>query len=326
MAPNDPLDDLVNALADNPEAGEEEQAPRGEEPRRRRQDNSEADPADELEEDPEQPEEDDPEDPDAPEEEPEEARQGLKFKVPVKGEDGADTTIEVDEKELIAGYQRHSDYTRKTMELANRQREAYEAVSQKLDEGRNYFIQQAQLAHVAIRQLAGLKTDQEMAQLAATDQAAWVQEKARNEAVMGVLSHLQQAIQNEQQQADFEQKQQAQQEFHKAWGVLGQAGIDKPKLAGIFEGIAKTYGVAPERFKKVSDPALVLIMRDAMAYQELKGKVPSVKQKVQNAPRLPSPRQTVPKSERVMKQLDAKFKSGRAKDKDLAAFIDAINF
>ncbi len=246
---------------------------------------------------------------------------GLKFKVPVKGEDGSDTTIEVDEKELIAGYQRHADYTRKTQELGNREREAHELVSRKLVEGRDHYMRETQKAHAAIQMLAGLKTDAEMAQLAATDQNAWVQEKARAEAIKGVLAQLDQSMALEQQQVQQQTQVAQQQEFHRAWGVLGQEGIDKPKLQAIFQGIAKTYGVDEQRFATVTDPKVVLIMRDAIAFRELKAQAAATKQKVQAAPKLPAARQAVPRSEQVNKRLDQRFRSGKAGTRDLAAFI-----
>jgi len=322
------LDDLANFLVDNPEADQKGDSPRDNEPDDE-PDNSEVedDPDNEPEEDPEQPKEDPEEDPEDPDGEAAKARQGLKFKVPVKGEDGADTTIEVDEKELIAGYQRHADYTRKAQALGEREREAVQVVSKKLDEGRNYYLQQATLAHEAIRHLANLKSEAEMAQLAVTDKAAWIEESARTTAVNNVLGQLRYAMQVEQQQAEQQTKEQAAQTFHKAWGKLGAEGIDKPKLQGIFDGIVSKYGVDRTRFSNVSDPALVLIMRDAMAYHALQDKAKTtVKQKVQNAPKLPAQRQNVPRSEKVTRALTDRFKGGRAKEKDLAALIQQINF
>lgn len=320
-------DDLAQFLIDNPEADQKDTAQNGDEPSRKADNSDDENPDDESEtgpdsEDPEEdPEEDDPDAEDAAKQ-----QQSLKFKVPVKGEDGADTTIEVDEKELIAGYQRHADYTRKTQELGTREREAHELVSRRLDEGRNHYMQEAQKAHAAIRMLAGLKSDAEMAALAQTDQAAWVQERARAEAINGVLSQIEQGMSHEQQQLHQQTLQAQQAEFHKAWGVLGQQGIDKPKLQGIFDGISKAYGVEKTRFANVTDPAVVLIMRDAMAYRELKDKAPAVKQKVQNAPKLPAQRQNVPRAEQADKRLNDRFKGGRAKERDLAAFIHKINF
>jgi len=45
---------------------------------------------------------------------------------------------------------------------------------------------------------------------------------------------------------------------------------------------------------------------------------------VKDAPRLPAARQPVPRNEKLAKQIDARFKGGKAKLDDLAAYI-AIN-
>ncbi|VTU37038.1 hypothetical protein [Variovorax sp. PBL-E5] len=317
------VDDLAQFLVDNPEADAKDEATERREPSRKA-DNSDADenPDDESGAGPAE----DPDDEDAEGDHDEESddadkRPSLKFKVPVKGEDGADTTIEVDEKELIAGYQRHADYTRKTMEMANQSREAAQVVTKQLEEGRSYYLHQAQMAHTLVRTLAGLRSPQEMAALAQTDPSQYVQETARERAINDVLAQIEQGMHHETQQGEQQTQQQMQQEFQRAWGVLGQQGIDKPKLQKIFEGIAKEYSVPKERFAKVSDPALVLIMRDAMAYRELKTKAATVKPKSGDAPRLPAARQAVPEREKVSKTVAARFKSGRAKVDDLAAFL-----
>jgi hypothetical protein len=319
------MDDVAAFLVDNPEADQAGDAvPNDDEPGNQ-PDNSEIENPEGDEPDGAGPDSDDPDadpdadDPDAADATPKQTSQ--KFKVPVKGEDGSDTEIEVDAKELIAGYQRHADYTRKTQELGSREREAHELVSRRLEEGRNHYMQEAQKAHAAIRVLAGLKSDAEMATLAQTDQAAWVQERARAEAIKGVLSQIEQGMSHEQQQLHQQTLQAQQAEFHKAWGVLGQEGIDKPKLKGIFEGVGKAYGVEESRFANVTDPKVVLIMRDALAYRELKAKTAAVKKDVKNAPKLPPARQNVPQAEKTNKRLDQKFRSGRAGVKDLAAFL-----
>lgn len=319
------MDDVAAFLVDNPEADHAGELPNDDEPGDA-PDNSDVDEnPDGDDADGSGPDSDDPDaDPDADDPDAADAAQkqpSQKFKVTVKGEDGADLETEVDEKELIAGYQRHADYTRKTQELGSREREAHELVSRRLEEGRTHYMQEAQKAHAAIRMLAGLKTDAEMAQLAQTDQAAWVQERARAEAIKGVLSQIEQGMSHEQQQAHQQTLQAQQQEFHKAWGVLGQAGIDKPKLKGIFEGVAKNYGVEEARFANVTDPKVVLIMRDALAYRELQAKTAAVKKDVKNAPKLPAPRQNVPQKEQANKRLDQKFRSGKAGTKDLATWL-----
>lgn len=247
---------------------------------------------------------------------------GLKFKVPVKAEDGTDTTIEVDEKELIAGYQRHADYTRKTQELSTREERAYQVVNQRLEEGRTHYLAEAQKAHQAIVMLAGLKSDQEMAALAQSDPNAWVAENARTQAIHGVLRQIEEGMRAEAGKATQEQQQTAQADFHRAWGVLGQEGIDKPKLQQIFEGVHELYGVPKEKFARVTDPALVLMMRDALKFRELDKKTAGIKKQVAKAPPVPAARQPVPQATRANKQLDTRFRSGKASTRDLGRWLE----
>jgi uncharacterized membrane protein len=306
-------DDLAKFLLDNPDADQdpdnEDDAEASDEPE---QDNSD------------EPDEDSPaEDDDESSEDAKEQKSGLKFKVPVKGEDGAETSIEVDEKELIAGYQRHADYTRKTQQLAEKEREAFQVVTTEIEKGRNYYVQQAQQARAAVHQLAGLRSPQEMAALAQTDPALWVQEKQREQAIQGVLASIEQGMQHESQRVVQQTQQEQQQQISRAWGVLGQKGIDKPALAKILETMRTKYDVPVERLNAVTDPTLVLIMRDAAAYQGLKDKKGEVTAKAKEAPRLPAQRQSVPKNEQANKRLNAKFSSGKAKLNDLAAWIAA---
>jgi hypothetical protein len=237
-----------------------------------------------------------------------------------KAQTGRTQTIEVDEKELVAGYQRHADYTRKTQELADKEREVTQQVATKLEEGRTHYLQQAQLARAAVLQLAGLKSPQEMAQLAQSDPASWVAEQQRANAIQGVLSQLEQGMTREQQVAAQKHQDESQKEISRAWGVLGQQGIDKAKLTDIFDRVHTKYGVPKERLHTVTDPALVLLMRDAVAYQGLKDKKAEVTAKAKDAPKLPQ-RQSVPKNEQVNQKLERRFSSGKAKLNDLAAFI-----
>jgi hypothetical protein len=308
------IDDVAQLLMDNPgidsDPDDEENPAPSDEPE---QDNSE-----------EETDEESPADEDSDKEaseKPKEQTSGLKFKVPVKGEDGSDTTIEVDEKELIAGYQRHADYTRKTMELGEKEREVTQKVAEKLEEGRTHYLQQAQLARSAVLQLAGLRSPQELAQLAQTDPAQWVVEQQRAQAVYAVLGQLEQGAKAETEKATREREEAMQKEVSRAWGVLGQQGIDKPKLIEIYDKVSTKYGIPKERLSANTDPALVLLMRDAVAYQGLKDKKAEVTKKAQEAPKMPPSRQSVPKNEQQAQRLDRRFSSGKAKLSDLAAYI-----
>ena len=78
----------------------------------------------------------------------------------------------------------------------------------------------------------------------------------------------------------------------------------------------------PANFDPSIDPTAnqVRALRDAAAYQALKAQKPAVMQKAQNAPRMPS-KQAAPAQVRRDQAIEQKFKSGRAKLNDLAAFL-----
>jgi len=305
------LDDLASFLEDKPIDGPDEQE-------------DDATPQEDSQEEPDEAESAvDESEAEATEEEAED-QPSATFKVTVKGEDGADQTLDVDQKELIAGYQRQRDYTVKTQALAERERQAFEVVTQEIEKSRAHYMQQAQLAHMAVRELAGMRSDEEMAVLAQTDPSLWVQEQQRAAAVRTRLQQIQQGVQSEQAQAQQMQAQQRQQLFSKAWDVLQEKGIDKPKLAGIYQEASKRYGFGEQEFANVYDPRIVLALRDAVAYRALHDKKPAVQQKAQAAPKLPATKQPVARSETKIKQLETRFaRKGGAKLDDLAAYLSA---
>lgn len=247
-----------------------------------------------------------------------------KIAVPIKAEDGTETTVEVDETELVKGYQRQADYTRKTQELAQRESQAVEFLKSKHDEVRTQYMQQAEAARAAVAQMAGLKTEAELAELAQRDPAAWVAEVQRQKQIGGFLQGLDQQLNAERQRAAMEaqqrQQQTLQQQFQRTWQELEKEKIDKPKLAKIYEGASKTYGFTPEELANVYDHRLVKLMRDATAYQQLKAQKPEVTRKVTEAPRMPA-KQAHAAEVRQRKAMDSKFQSGRAKLNDLAAYL-----
>lgn len=305
------LDDLASFLEDKPIDGPDEQE-------------DDANPQDDSQEDPDEAESAVDESEAEAEDEEAEDQPSAVFKVTVKGEDGADQTLEVDQKELIAGYQRQRDYTVKTQALAERERQAFEVVTSEIEKSRNHYMQQAQLAHMAVRELAGLRSDEEMAVLAQTDPSLWVQEQQRAAAVRARLQQIQHGVQSEQAQAQQMQAQQRQQLFSRAWDVLQEKGIDKPKLAGIYQEAAKRYGFGEQEFGNVYDPRIVLALRDAVAYRALHDKKPAVQQKAQAAPKLPATKQPVARQETKVRQLESRFtRKGGAKLDDLAAYLSA---
>lgn len=277
-------------------------------------DDSEAEPqSDEtVDEDESQEESDEPEDKPTTEE----------FEVTIKGEDGADTKLKVSKDELIKGYHRQADYTRKTQALAERENQAVELLARKHDEIRTTYLQNAEVARTAIIQMAGFRSDAEMAQLAATDPATWVAENQRQTQIRQMLGNLSNQMKAERESA-MTQAQQLQAEanqraIQKSWTELEKLKIDKPKLVSIYQKTSKEYGFTDTELAGINDHRLVKMMADAAAYRELKAKAPQVTQKAKEAPRLPN-KQTP--TQKIDPKIEARMKSGRAKLTDLAAFF-----
>lgn len=297
----DSIDDLASFLG-----GEPEEAHEGEE-------DAEEESGDESDEEQESEESE--------EESEEEEQAPRKIKVPVKGEDGQESVEEIDESELVAGYQRQKAFTQKTMELAEKERQATEIVQQRVTEASQYALQQAQAARDTVIQLAGLKSADEMHRLAIEDQAAWVQENARAQYVNGVIEQLNASIKTEQQRIDSITKEKEQAQAAEAWKVLSSKGIDHAKLSDIYGKVMKDYGVSSAQLGKLMEPGLALALKDALAYRDLQAKKPAIAQKVKEAERLPTNKKSLPPNERVNKSLGEKFSRGRAKVNDLAAFL-----
>lgn len=246
-----------------------------------------------------------------------------KITVKVKGEDGEET-LELTPEDIASSYLRQKDYTKKTQALAERENQAVQFLAQKHEEIRNQYLTQAEVARAAVIQMAGIKSEAEMAQLANSDPAAWVAEQQRQRQISTYLSQLDQQINGEKQYAEQQRSQQQkeflQQQYAKAWEDLSKDGIDKPKLAKIYGETSKTYGFTNEELSNIYDSRVVRMMKDAAAYRELQAQKPAVTKKLQDAPRMPT-RQASPAQERRDQALENKFKSGRAKLNDLAAFL-----
>lgn len=311
-------DDLAQFLIDNPDAdgsgAESTQKPEPPEESPEAEAEEEAEENDEAETDDDSPDDESPKD----------QASGQKIKVTIKGEDGADQTVEVDQKELISGYQRHADYTRKTMELANRENQAVEIVRSKITEAQQHYVQQAQMAQALVAQFAGIRTPAEMHELARVDPAGYVAEQARQAQVQSMINQIQQGWQEEHARTQQAQQEQLQEHLRKGWEVLQSKGFDGQKLTNVFDGFSREYGIEKDRFSGVTDPQLVLAMKDALAYRELQKKTSEAKKRVTATPSVPKS-QPAPRNEAQDKKRAERLKTGRGSRDDLAAFIAQHN-
>lgn len=243
----------------------------------------------------------------------------------VKAEDGTEETVELSADELPSAFMRQKDYTKKTQALAERENQAVQFFQSKHEEIRNSYMQQAAFARQAVEQLAGFRSESEMAQLAQNDPAAWVAENQRQNQIRSFLGTLDSNLKREQEQASAQaqamQEQQYRQTIAASWAELEKEKIDRPALVKIYESTAKHFGYRPEELLAVTDHRLVKVLKAATAYQELKAKAPEVTRKAQDAPRMPAARQATQAQERQNKALNDRFKGGRAKLNDLAAYL-----
>ena len=317
------LTDLASFLSDTPakEPIDKKEAPAEDSPDEPDTEDEATDQPDESEDDPEQSEDESEEEVAA------SPKPDQKVKIPVLDENGKETgeTEEVTTGELIKGHLRQADYTRKTQALAERETQAVTFFTQKHDEITQQYAQKAELVMSATQRMLGLRSSAEMAQLARDDPATWVAESQRQQQINEFLGSLDNEIKSErtqaQKRAEDSQAQTIAQLRKQSWSELEKAKIDEPALRNIYTNVMKTYGYKPEEMGGINDHRLVLALRDAVAYRELKAKVPEVTRKVQEAPRLPN-KQASPVQERQRKELDSRFKGGRAKLNDLAAYLN----
>jgi len=314
-APEAGLAGLASFLSDTPERESEEDEDI----------NAESPPDTDTEEEAEAHQDDDePSDDDESDEADKDPTPERKVKVAIKGDDGEEQELEVSEEELVKGYHRQQDYTKKTQALAERENQAVEFLKAKHDEFRQQYLSQAELARAAVTNMAGIKTEAELAELANSDPAAWVAESQRQKEIFNYLNYLDQQINGERQRASQEQTerqaQTLQEQYQKAWTVLEKEKIDKPALAKIYTDAKKVYGFTDEELGGVYDSRLVMALRDAAAYQALKSKKAEVTKKAVDAPRVPN-KQATTANERRQQKLNDRFKGGRAKLSDLAELL-----
>lgn len=241
---------------------------------------------------------------------------GQKFDLP------ANTPPEVVEKVAEIGKQLQGDYTRKTQELASREKQAAEIVQNELNQGRQHINQALQQAQAVIQAVGGFMDPAQLAQLAETDPAGWIQANARQQQLSAYLGQVQQQAQALEQQAKQAEAQRMEAAKQEAWQRLNAEGIDRKGLEKLWSDAKQTFSLTDERLSQVLDADSWLVLRDAIAYRQLKAQTPAVTKKVAEAPQLPKAKQPMPQE--VRQKLDARkavTRKGGASMRDLAAFI-----
>lgn len=229
-------------------------------------------------------EESEPEEVEASEEIQEEVEEPPRYRVKVGSEE-----LEVDLDELIKGYSRTSDYTKKTQTLAE-QRKAIEAEKARIEEAAKLRDQYAQ--RLAIVEQMLVQPEENLSELKETDPIAYavkVAERAEREKQLA-------AVRQERQQLAM--RQQAEQQERLRTHLSSEAEKLKaaiPEMADEVKGevirkeikdFARSIGFSEQELASVYDHRAVLTLYNAMQWQKLQQGKPQATKKVAEAPKM----------------------------------------
>jgi hypothetical protein len=255
--------------------------------------------------------------PEEAEEAPEEPR---KYKVKINDEE-----LEVTEEELINGYQRQQDYTRKTTEIAP-MRKQLEEDRQRITQAEQSLQQQLAFSYQVAMQFIPPKPDQTLLH---QDPISYFDAKEKHENAVEYLKQLDAAFMQSQQRQSEQSNAMKQKIIQENTTKLIESVPELQKretrdqwVDDVSKGLTKNYGITPEEIATVEDYRMLVIAADALKWRKSREQAPNVKAKVQQAPVALSPDKR--KTPQEMKARDKQEsmqrlkKSGRVEDAALA--------
>ena len=192
---------------------------------------------------------------------------------------------EVNQEELINGYQRQADYSRKTEELSIERKQQEDQIRREREN------LQSQLANIStLEQSLRTQLDTEMSSIDF--------DKMYEEDPSGA-ARLQYQMQKRQRdlEATRQQLQQSQQEEYQKYiqeqekqMYLKMPEMKDPEKASVVRTDMKRYltdtGYSQSEVANLTDHRMLLILKDAMAYRKLQATKPGLTKKVSNAPKV----------------------------------------
>lgn len=236
------------------------------------------------------------------------------FRVKVDGEE-----VEVSEDELVRGYSRTADYTRKTQQLAE-QRKQLEAELAPLRAERQRYAASLDQLDAALQAQAPQEPDWETlrnedpAEFAAT-WALWQQYQTRQQAVRAERERVQQQVAADhvaQLRAQVDAERGKLLEALPAWKDSAVAKKERDELVAY----AKASGYTDEELASVYDHRVLLVLRKAMLHDRAVKARPSVQQKIERVKVASpgTPASTKPKVTEVTRAKQRLAKTGRVDD------------
>ena len=228
--------------------------------------------------------------------------------------------VEVPLDELLKGYSRTADYTKKTQEVAEA-RKMVESERQKIDEASRLRDQYAERLGVIEQMLSQTEKAEDLSALKETDPIGYavrVAEQAEREKQLSAVRAEQQRL-SQQQQAEQSERLKAHlaTEAAKLREAIPEMG-DEIKADVVRRDIrefAKSIGFSDQELASVYDSRAVLALYKAMQYDKLQKGKPQVTKKVQAAPRMLKPGTSTPESAEASetKKLKAKLRQSGSK-------------
>lgn len=235
---------------------------------------------------------------------------------------------EVPVTELLEGYTRTADYTKKTQALAE-QRKEFEALSaQREAELRNQYVDKLD----ALEKLLSAEVEVDWDNLERSNPQEYLRLKMhdleRKEAIK-LAREEKERVQQENAAKERANYNHYLAEQFKALAEKDQIFGDKNKGAEVWKEV-NTYladmGYSPQEIQQLADHRAILIVRDALKYRSMQNKAKTVaEKKVVNVPKVQKPgavRETNPKQDQA-KALQARVKK-TGSVRDAAAFFESL--
>lgn len=221
------------------------------------------------------------------EEEAEEEVEDPSYTIKVDGEE-----YEVNLEELKAGYQRQSDYTRKSQALAEgrKENEAIQSERMALEQERQMYAnglqmlkeqQEAKLSEFNEVDWNSLKEEDPYQYMLKKDEYRDAQEKVQNATQQQQIVQQQQYQQVQEARATF-----VQDEYSKLIEALPEWGKKDSTVKDDVRKYASEAGFLPEEVDQLADHRSVLILKKAMEFDRLTKKVKPKKKAVKKVPKV----------------------------------------
>lgn len=256
----------------------------------------------------------------AEQEESQEEQEQPSYRVKVDNEE-----VEVTLDELLKGYSRTSDYTKKTQTLAE-QRKAVEAERTKIEEAAKLRDQYAQRLGI-IEQMLTSQPEENLAELKDTDPIGYavkVAERAERDkqlaAVRAERQQLAQRQQAEQQERLHTHLAQEQERLKAAIPELADQ-VKGEVIRKEIRDFAKSIGFSDQELTQVYDHRAVMTLYKAMQYDKLQKSRPEATKKVAQAPRMMRPGTSTPEARETQESKKMREQLKRSGSKNDAARI-----